>query len=353
MEIKLLSESLQNADVIRSKMEDQRSREIFDIYLDDILSGGRIILDEFGEKLLSCVESFSQLEFFNKGTGTIDILPDMESCIIWGIGIDGIHNIKLCKKKGIKVSCVDSDVLKVGHSILIDGEEFIILSPDILKESSENVLVSSTRYLDEIEKSLAKMGIAGERVIKTGRMNALNSNQYFDVFTPSDSEIFLDVGGYDGQSSVKFCEWCGNKRYKEIHIMEPEADNYEMCRATINKYKMKNVFLHKMGAYNETRELSFASGIGACSGVEMRSGGKESTVAVVKIDEMLEGKKCTFIKMDIEGAEVNALFGAVETIKKYKPKLAICIYHRFSDFLIIPNILLSLVPEYRFYLRHY
>lgn len=57
--------------------------------------------------------------------------------------------------------------------------------------------------------------------------------------------------------------------------------------------------------------------------------------------------------MDIEGAELDTLRGAAQTIKKYKPKLAICIYHRVLDFYEIPMFLKSLVPDYKFKVRQH
>ncbi len=57
--------------------------------------------------------------------------------------------------------------------------------------------------------------------------------------------------------------------------------------------------------------------------------------------------------MDIEGAELNALKGCEKIIKRYQPKLAICIYHRNEDFIEIPKYILSIVPEYKLYMRHH
>ena len=61
----------------------------------------------------------------------------------------------------------------------------------------------------------------------------------------------------------------------------------------------------------------------------------------------------TYIKLDIEGAELEALKGAKKIIQKYKPRLAVCIYHKKEDLIEIPQYLKELVPEYKFYVRHY
>ena len=57
--------------------------------------------------------------------------------------------------------------------------------------------------------------------------------------------------------------------------------------------------------------------------------------------------------MDIEGSEEAALKGAIKTIKKHKPKLAICAYHKPDDLCVLPQLIKSMVPEYKLYLDHY
>lgn len=71
------------------------------------------------------------------------------------------------------------------------------------------------------------------------------------------------------------------------------------------------------------------------------------------IDQILQGKKATFIKMDVEGAELDSLKGAKDTIKNFKPKLAICIYHKPNDIIQIPEFILECRDDYKFYIRHY
>ena len=80
-------------------------------------------------------------------------------------------------------------------------------------------------------------------------------------------------------------------------------------------------------------------------------------VKTLTIDDLVDLKdipRVNFIKMDIEGAELQALQGAINTLKKYRPKLAISIYHRApTDYFEIPEFLLSLDLGYQFYIRHY
>lgn len=78
-----------------------------------------------------------------------------------------------------------------------------------------------------------------------------------------------------------------------------------------------------------------------------------SVIETTSIDEILDGGEATYIKMDIEGAEYEALLGAKKTIKNYKPKLAISIYHKRCDIWEIPILLLSYNSDYKFYLRTY
>lgn len=57
--------------------------------------------------------------------------------------------------------------------------------------------------------------------------------------------------------------------------------------------------------------------------------------------------------MDVEGSETESLYGARKTIEKYKPRLAVCVYHKALDFIEIPLLLLEMNPDYKFSFRHY
>ncbi len=76
-------------------------------------------------------------------------------------------------------------------------------------------------------------------------------------------------------------------------------------------------------------------------------------IQVFALDKVKECQDAGFIKMDIEGSEMEALKGAEKIILRNKPKLAICIYHKAADYYQIPLYLQTLVPEYKFYVRHH
>ena len=101
--------------------------------------------------------------------------------------------------------------------------------------------------------------------------------------------------------------------------------------------------------YLANGQVRFAAD-GAASAISARGG---SEVQCVSLDAVMAGAPATYIKMDIEGAEPQALRGARNIIQNQKPKLAICIYHDFRHLWEVPLYIKSLAPEYKIYLRHH
>ncbi|MBD5550040.1 MAG: FkbM family methyltransferase [Lachnospiraceae bacterium] len=183
-----------------------------------------------------------------------------------------------------------------------------------------------------------------------------NKIQYFDLpelkNDKIEDEVFVDAGAFDGQTSEMFVRWAG--KYKKIFALEPDPQNREKCKKKLEAIGAEYEIL-PFGAWDKAEELSFVSGLNGASYVE--NSGQESTEeqTIVQVDSLdnLIHEKVSFIKMDIEGAEINALKGAEKTIKMYRPKLAICVYHKKEDIWEIPKLILGYVPEYKLYLRHY
>lgn len=153
----------------------------------------------------------------------------------------------------------------------------------------------------------------------------------------------------NGSAAFRFAGWCGNLGYDRIWCFEPDPKSFETCRGILDRLQGCEVYPY--GLSDASRTVSFAS-----SGKEnarilkdgMAAGGADiQTIQTVALDDILKDERVTFIKMDIEGAEYDALAGASHLIKEQKPRLAISIYHNFNHIISIPKLLLTLRPDYR------
>ena len=108
--------------------------------------------------------------------------------------------------------------------------------------------------------------------------------------------------------------------------------------------------MYNLGIFNRAGIVSFKSGLEGMSSIDNDG---QIHIETVRLDDILRGKQISFIKMDIEGSELEALQGAEEIIRNQKPKLAICVYHKKEDIISIPSLLLKYNSNYKFKLRHY
>lgn len=157
-------------------------------------------------------------------------------------------------------------------------------------------------------------------------------------------ESYLDIGPQDGGTIDDFIRRVNNQ-YKRISA-------WEIGEASLNKlnkkYNDERIQILPYGAWNETTIMSVVGTNGGRHLAEDNQNG----IMCKRIDDVVD-YPITLIKMDIEGAEMNALAGARETIKKYKPKLMISLYHRQNDIWELPLFVKELVPEYKIYIRHH
>lgn len=173
--------------------------------------------------------------------------------------------------------------------------------------------------------------------------------EYFDKkILLTDNEMFIDCGGFDGDTAARFAEQCGG-RYRGIVIFEPEA-----CKkAEIKRNMGANPYeLYPFGVWSKRTRLYFnALGTESSHISERESGG--CMIETASLDETVYDKRPTYIKMDIEGAEQEALKGGRKIIQTYKPKLAVCIYHKPEDLFDIPIMIKEMMPVYELYVRQY
>lgn len=160
----------------------------------------------------------------------------------------------------------------------------------------------------------------------------------------------VDAGAYRGELLHSIVH--NNLSLEKWYCFEPDQENFELLisQAERNALGEKQECIKK-GLWDKCGRLFFEGG--NATGSRIVPYETSEYVDVVSIDEFIEENKCNFIKMDIEGAELPALKGAINVIKRDRPILAICIYHSLNDYWQIPRYLMGELENYKFYVRHH
>ncbi len=183
--------------------------------------------------------------------------------------------------------------------------------------------------------------------------------QYFfqsaPFIQPEPGDVCIDGGGCSGDVALNFANTVGSQGH--VHSFEFVENNLSIFQKNIqlNPDLEKRITIEKKALWNKSGEQLSFDDRGPSTSVTQNSASAFSTKTIT-IDDYVEEKKLKsldFIKMDIEGAEVQALQGAWKTIQTFKPKLAICVYHKTDDLFKIPFLVKEIVPEYKLYLDHF
>jgi len=183
--------------------------------------------------------------------------------------------------------------------------------------------------------------------------HAPREETYFEkeVIQFSEHEVFIDGGCYNGETALEFIRRM-NGRYDFIYSFEPVTEYFEIAKSNLVPHK--NIEIINKGLWSKADKLFFhVEGEGS----RISTIG-DNFISVTSLDEFfMEGKEKhlpTFIKLDIEGAEKNALLGMKKIIEKVHPKFAVCVYHKPEDIYELPQLLMELGKgRYKFMLRHY
>jgi len=183
-----------------------------------------------------------------------------------------------------------------------------------------------------------------------------SETQYFpnDIYRLSENETIVDCGAYVGDTLETFAKLVDGK-FQSYYAFEMDKDNFCALKSAIaanGLLKDSNIYCYNAGVWNEDTILSYGK-MSSDDSFSIFNGSKIEQTYAVKLDTILKDIEVTLIKMDIEGAEMNALRGAIETISRCTPKLALCVYHRVEDLWEIPIYIKSIVPLYKFYMRHH
>ena len=323
--------------------------------------------------------------------------------VLYGAGwYSGLY-LEYCMEQGLDVTCI-GDTYKTGrHECglpIVDMPTLVAKYPDAI------ILISSPKFYDEIYLSLTQRWMVGERlfqyppelvtqlrawrferkhrdgyawaysffsdepsrqmIMERVRMYLLeeqpNPNSDSEVYYECGyislvkNEVFVDAGARNGDTVESFLAKMKDARmpWRRIYAFEPSWESCKEARLRLND--RNDVEIIQMGLWScETTLPFFVSSQHSGANSFILQDGEGIPLPLTSLDIFFRNKPGsewpTFIKMDIEGSEKEALIGSTEIIRRVKPKLAICSYHKAEDLYELPRTIMDIRDDYKFALR--
>lgn len=340
-----------SSDVIKNiydRMGDKLSRRIFTDRLMYSLLDDSLFLEDLVSTTQPGYDFLDKLKRLKKYN---------EEIIIYGAGVLGRSLYATYKKY------IDFFVDKNSDSCNINGIDVLPLSA--LREHNNAYIIvalshsfGETNHL-ELFNYLLSQGFKEEQIITEPYQyyQYFLERIYFDI--PSlewkENLTFLDIGSFDGANSVQFLNQYRNKVGRgtpKVVAVEPGSKYICKVEKIANGARLQGAEfdLVNYGVYDIAGKVKFNI---SPSGVIVKDTNGAFEIECKTIDDILNGSNVDLIKMDIEGCEYNAIKGAINTISKCKPQLAVSIYHKAEDIIELPELIMNMNLNYKFYLRHY
>ncbi len=354
-------------------------------------------LSQSWQHILGCV---NDLKIFYSRINT----ASEEGIALYGAGLMGLDAVEYLRDRRLKITCfIDNSVQKQGTTLagipivsfdhpLVKASSFVLITTrtavneiskqlhadgfDYMSFLAFYVLDNLTRYAtvrnDIFEDEMSQTCLDGLLLaMLTGQLKycaeIMNETPYFCLshFQNIGEEHFIDAGAYVGDTTEKFI-WSNTGLFQHIHLFEPGLLQFKALQTRMHRLiaewalDPRNISMINAGLAEHNGRACFgtsSSKLAATAIIEDDSiiNNEMPGVDVWSLDSYLEQNQCpvSFIKADIEGMEVQMLLGADTVIRKYRPKLAISVYHKPWDLFDIIEIVRSYVSEYKFSLRHH
>lgn len=328
-----------------------------------------------------------------------------EAVAILGAASEGVRLAALCRAAGIDVSLIADDnpdrvgtevegqrvqptarLSELGRSIPLviashrvlsatkrfRGEGFQTVVPfaalQVLDPASypphmfydgllEDLFANRDRYLrlseglaDDLSRAVLDAAIGFRLTMDAEVLDSVLETELYgsDCIQPfAEDEVYIDGGAFDGDSIEIFTREVEGK-FDRILAFEPDPETFERLS---NRFAQdQRITAIAKGLSSKPAVLRFQNDGSRGS---LFSDAGSLAIEVTGIDHELSGKRASYIKMNIEGAELDALDGASETIRRYAPKLAISAYHHPSHLWQVPAKALELRDDYQLYFRQH
>lgn len=210
---------------------------------------------------------------------------------------------------------------------------------------------------DHLEDNLSKISLNALIVswLTFSMQDALKISMYStqhvvanpDIFPFYKNEVFVDCGSYIGDTVAEFVNEF-NGSYQKIYTYDISAPTVALMKRNLKG--LNNIVYNVKGVSDKQGELNLAGVDAPFHGNRLVEGNGINKVPIVKLDDDVQ-EAITFLKIDVEGLDKEAIYGAKEHIAKYHPKIHIDTYHKLVDFFEVPLLIHRIDPTYKFYLR--
>lgn len=237
--------------------------------------------------------------------------------------------------------------LKLAENLIIDKDDYInpkFLDFLLYKSDLRPINYPITLYYNPL-------GILIDFIVKQ-----YEYNQNGKIIKAEKGDVVIDAGACWGDTALFFASEVGSDG--KVYSFEFIPSNIEIFNKNLdlNSHLSGTVKIVPSPLWEKSGQKLYFTDFGPASRVFTEkpetSGGETETLTIDDFVKREEIAKVDFIKMDIEGAEPFAVKGATDTIVKFKPKLAIAVYHKLSDFYTIAQYIQSLDLGYKFYFQH-
>jgi len=228
--------------------------------------------------------------------------------------------------------------LDVPEHVLAAREKVERLARELVDDASRDVLLGQLRWRLQMNFNALPMPVDGPAYFQP------------DLLPLCANEVFVDCGAYDGDTLRAFqSRMLANDA--RVVCIEPDPDSYARLERYVGSLPSgirERVRIHNR-ALGTRRETLLFDGSGTTSARLSKLGTIE--VESMPLDDILDQENPTLIKMDLEGAEIDALLGGENAIRRAQPSMAVCVYHRPGHLWEIPLLLREMLPDHGLHLR--
>lgn len=181
----------------------------------------------------------------------------------------------------------------------------------------------------------------------------LEQYKYKNIVTVEENDNIIDGGACYGDTALYFATKTKGKVFA-FEFMKENIDIFNKNMELNPKYKDRISLVERpLGTVSNEKLYSVFNGPGtSISGKKHPKAEEFETISIDDFVKQNNVEKIDFIKLDVEMSEEAVLRGAIETIRKFKPKLAVCAYHKEDDLIVLPKLIKEILPEYKLYLDH-